>query len=371
MHKAFGIISASNRNTYVDGLQDYRPIGAFSFLGRYRAIDFPISSMSNSNIDRIQVYCNSNPRSLIDHLGTGRHYNINSKSGRLQILFSSNSNKNDVYNTDISYYYENLESIASMNHPYVVIAPSYMVYTADFADLIQTHVESRADITLLYHSVDTAKDEFLGCDTLNLNRQKGVESITANHGSAKNKHIFMDTYVMKKDLFVELVKKAKERSSMYNLVDIINVECEELDIRGVAHKGYFAALTDFPSYVKANMDLINHGAAKDLFHEDWPIYTRTNDSSPTHYYETADVKNSVVSNGCKIEGSVENCIVGRGVVIKKGAVVKNSIIFAGSMIGEDVHMENMVVDKWAQIIHAKEVIGDAEHFGYIKRKDLV
>ena len=92
MYKAFGIVSSSGRNIYVDGMQDYRPIGAFSFLGRYRVIDFPISNMTNSNIERIQVYINNKPRSVVEHLGTGRHYNINSKSGKLQLLFSEHNN---------------------------------------------------------------------------------------------------------------------------------------------------------------------------------------------------------------------------------------------------------------------------------------
>ena len=101
MYKAFGIVNSSGRNIYVDGMQDYRPIGAFSFLGRYRVIDFPISNMTNSNIDRIQVYINNKPRSIVEHVGTGRHYNINSKSGKLQLLFSEHNNDNDIYNTDI------------------------------------------------------------------------------------------------------------------------------------------------------------------------------------------------------------------------------------------------------------------------------
>ena len=100
MYKAFGIVNSSGRNIYVDGMQDYRPIGAFSFLGRYRVIDFPISNMTNSNIDCIQVYINNKPRSVVEHVGTGRHYNINSKSGKLQLLFSEHNNDNDIYNTD-------------------------------------------------------------------------------------------------------------------------------------------------------------------------------------------------------------------------------------------------------------------------------
>ena len=160
MYKAFGIVSSSGRNIYVDGMQDYRPIGAFSFLGRYRVIDFPISNMTNSDIDRIQVYINNKPRSVVEHLGTGRHYNINSKSGKLQLLFSEHNNDNDIYNTDISCYLDNMESLSRMNHPYVVIAPSYMVYSIDFDQFLHTHIESGADVTLLYHAVDNAKEAY-------------------------------------------------------------------------------------------------------------------------------------------------------------------------------------------------------------------
>jgi glucose-1-phosphate adenylyltransferase len=371
MYKAFGIINSSSRNIWVEGLQDYRPIGAFSFLGRYRVIDFAISNMSNSGIDRIQVYINSKPRSLVEHLGTGRHYNINSKSGKLQILFSNTDAGNDIYNTDVKAYYENLEYIKRMHHPYVVIAPSYMVYSANFSDLIEQHVSSGADITMLYHSVDNAKEAYLNCTVVNLNRQKGILSLEPNHGNKDKRNASLATYVMKKDLFIELIEKARQTSSMFTLVDIVNASCSELDVRGVQHKGYLAAINDFNAYYKANMDLIDMKTAQSLFVDDWPIYTRTNNSSPTHYYSTASVRNSVISNGCIIEGDLENCIIGRGCIIKKGAVVKNSIILAGSVIGENIRVENQVVDKRARLIHVKEVISPADKPGYIHREDTL
>ena len=371
MYKAFGIVNSSGRNIYVDGMQDYRPIGAFSFLGRYRVIDFPISNMTNSNIDRIQVYINNNPRSIVEHVGTGRHYNINSKSGKLQLLFSEHNNDNDIYNTDISCYMDNMESLSRMQQPYVVIAPSYMVYSIDFDQFIHTHIDSSADVTLLYHSVDNAKEAYLTCNVLELNRQKGVEAIGANHGNKKSQNIYMDTCVMKTELFISLVKEAKKLSSMYTLTDILNDKCETLDIRGVAHKGYFASITDFPSYYAANMNLLDYKAAQELFHENWPIYTRTNDSCPTQYFSTAEVKNSVISNGCQIEGTVENSVIGRGCIIKKGAVVRNSVVLAEVTIGEDVHVENEVVDKWARLIRKKEIVSPADQPGYIKRNDTL
>ena len=371
MAKAFGIVNTSGNHIWVEGMQDFRPIGAFSFLGRYRVVDFAISNMSNSGMDRIQVFAGNNPRSLIEHLGTGRHYNINSKRGKLQILFAQSYSKNDIYNTDISAFFENLDSIQKMKEEYVVIAPSYMVYTVDFGKVMKEHTKSGAHITLLYHPVKDANMNYLNCYFMSLNRQNGVLSITKNRGNEAERDIFMDTYIMKKDLFIELIQKARSLSSMYTLPQIVNIMCEELDIRGYKHEGYFAAITNFKSYYDANMSLVKYENTKELFDEEWPIYTRTNDSCPTQYCEGADVKQSVISNGCVIEGKIENSIIGRGCVIKKGTIIKNSIILPDSRIEEGIHVENYVVGKHSKLIHCKELVADVETPGYVRRGDTL
>ena len=371
MSRALGIVNFAANNIWVDGLSEYRPIGAFSFLGRYRIIDFPLSNLSNSGIDQIQVYVRRKARSLAEHLGTGRHYNINSKRGKVHLLFSETEVLDDMYNTDISAFLDNMEIIERIHCPYVVIAPSYMVYTMNFDSLLQTHIDSGADITLLYHSVDNAREKFLNCDILNLNKQKGVESIEKNRGSAQKRNIFMDTYVMSKELFIELIKKARKISSMYTLPQIVNESSADLDIRGVSHRGYFASITDFNSYYNANISLIDIKTAEGLFNPEWPIYTKTNDSCPTQYLEGASVKNSVISNGCLIEGTVENSVIGRGCQIKAGAVIKNSVVLSHTVVGENAHLENQVMDKWAKVIHGNEIIAEEGHPGYIRREDVL
>ena len=125
------------------------------------------------------------------------------------------------------------------------------------------------------------------------------------------------------------------------------------------------------SYYEANLSLLDFKSAFSLFDDNWPIYTRTNNSCPTHYFDTANVSNSVISNGSMIEGTVENSIVGRGCTIKKGAVIKNCVVLADCTIGENVHIENLVVDKHAKITHAKEIICPADEPGYIKRNDTL
>ena len=181
----------------------------------------------------------------------------------------------------------------------------------------------------------------------------------------------MDTYVMKKELFLALVSRAHNMSAMYSLDDIVDEACQELDVRAVPHRGYFASITDFKSYYDANMSLIDLKNATNLFVNDWPIYTRTNDSCPTQYFTGSSVKSSVVSNGCLIEGRIENSVIGRGCVIKEGAVIKNCVISSGVVIGKGVHAENLVVDKHAKLIRGKRIIASPDKPGYIERGDTL
>ncbi|SFB73906.1 glucose-1-phosphate adenylyltransferase subunit GlgD [Butyrivibrio sp. YAB3001] len=370
-NKAFGIVSSADNSIHVEGLHDYRPIGSFSFLGRFRVIDFPISNMSNSGMDRIQVYVRSRARSIAEHIGSGRHYNINSKRGKIQLLFAEDTNPHSIYNNDISAYMENIDIIERMHQDYVIIAPSFMVYKQDFKQLLDTHIESGADVTLLYHKVDNAKEYYQNCKTVSINRQKGILSIERNLGTAKEKNIFMETYCMSKEVFISLIKEARSLSSIYTLSDIVNLKCKDMDIRGVQHKGYFASLLSLSDYYRASIDLLDYDVASNLFRPEWPIYTRTTDSCPTQYFETSSVTNSFISNGCLLEGSVENSVIGRSVEIKKGATVKNSIIMAYAVIEEGVHIENAIVDKWAHIIHVKDISGTPEHPQYVKRRDTL
>ena len=372
MAKAFGIINTTGNHIWVEGMQDYRPIGAFSFLGKYRVIDFPMSNFSNSGIDRIHVIAGSKPRSLTEHIGSGRHYNINSKRGNVQMLFAENFSRNSIYNTDIAVFDENLaDSVAKMTEPYVIVAPSHMVFKQDFSVLLDAHVSSGADITLLYHSVDNANACYINCDYVELNRQKGILSIAKNRGNEAKRDIFLDTYVMKTELFIEMIQKAKSLSSMYTLPQIVNLSCAELDVRGYAHEGYFAAVTDLKSYYDSNLALLDIEEAEKLINEDWPIYTRTNDSCPTQYFANADVKHSVISNGCLIKGTVENSIIGRGCTIEEGVVIKNSVVLPDTYIAKDIVLECQVIDKHSKLLHCTELIASADEPGYVRRGDTL
>lgn len=370
MKNVLGIISYDDSSVYVSGLSQYRPIPSLSFLGRYRLIDFAMSNLTNSGIKDIQVFVKNKPRSVIEHLGSGRQYNINSKHGRLRILTGEEPVQSELYNHDVNGYLQNLIHLESHPVDMVVIAPSHMIYTVNFKEVMAAHVESKADVTVLYKTVDNANHRFLETDTLNLDAHHRVLDIEKNRGKYKNRHISLSAYVMTKELFIKLVHLADNLSSVYSLKDIIQEQVKELKMFGYPVKGYVACINSLNAYYESNLELLDAKVASTLFDRHWPIHTRTNDSCPARYTKDAVVRNAMVSNGCVIEGEVINSVIGRGVTVKKGAKIINSIVLAGSFISEDVHLEKVIVDKEAQVIKAKHLRGSTEPM-YVKRNDRV
>ena len=377
MANVLGIIISEGSRIRVKGLKDYRPIGAFSFLGRYRVVDFPLSTMSNSGIDRIHVYAGKNPRSLVEHVGSGRHYNINSKSGGIQVLFSEAGKFNDVYDTDVQAIYENRSVLEKSHREYVVLAPSYMAYAQDYNKALKEHIASGADISVLYHQVSTAKEDFLSSKLVDCGDGNVIHGIVQNLGNEACANVSMATYIMKRTQLLDLIKDAIAFSSGCSLSQIIHEKCRHagepnaLVVKAIRHEGYFADCRSLRDYVDANMDLLNMANADSLFRPDWPNCTRTPDPCPTKYYDTAIVKNSMISNGCIVKGTVENSVIGRSVTISEGATVKNCIISAYVKIGEGVHIEGQVIDKWAKILRTKEICASLDSPGYIKRDDML
>ena len=196
-----------------------------------------------------------------------------------------------------------------------------------------------------------------------------VNAIRRNLGDEDVRAISMESFVMKKSLLIKLIGEARAISSMYNLSDVINAKIGDLNVRAVEHFGYFGPITSLKSYYDANKQLLNPAKAAELFTPDWPIYTRTNDSCPSQYYDEAEVKNSLISNGCEIRGTVIDSVISRGVEIGKGSVVKGCYIAAYTKIGENVYLENQVVDKYVTIDHENKIVAPAEDPGYVKYMD--
>lgn len=371
MIDALGIINFEDSVADIAGITDYRTTSAVSFMGRYRLIDFVLSNMSNSGIQQIQIYVKNKPRSVIEHVGVGAQYNINPKRGRMHILYGESNFRNEVYNHDVANFNQCLHFIEEVNCQYVVIAPSYLVYRCDYSEILKQHVESGNDITLLYKNTDEAKTQFLDCDVVTLDKDKRVVAFEKNRGKYKNRNISLECYIMSKKLFIELIRRAANTSALYWLKDILADCCMDYKIGGVAVKGYVGCINSMKSYLRESLYLSKLENASELFKDDWPIYTKTSDSSPTHYAPGAKVSGCSVSNGCYIEGTIENCVLGRNVVVKKGAIVKNCILLQGAYIGENAKLENVVVDKEAIVHHVKKLVGTEDAPIYVKRRDRI
>ena len=369
--RALGIINFEDDTANIEGLGEFRPVPAIAFLGRYRVIDFILSNMTNSGIHNVHVYCKEKPRNLFDHLGDGTLYNINSKRGKLRILFGEKSFSSPVYNNDIANFILNMQYIEEDPNPYVVVAPSYFVYSLDFNPVLKAHVDSKADVTVLYKATNEAKNRFLGCDVLMLDKEKRVTEFAKNRGNYKTRNVSLEAYVMTKKLFIELVEKAAKTSSLYWFKDILAESAGTLDIRGYGVKGYVSCLNSLPEYYRTSMELRDRDESASLVKPEWPIYTHTNDSCPTRYTENAEVTDSLIANGCVIEGKVNGSVISRNVTIRKGAEVKDSIILPGAYIGEKAKLDHVIVDKYAIVHHVKKLEGTDEEPVYVKRRDRI
>lgn len=368
MASALGIISYNDTNVYVEGLQEERPVAAFNFLGRYRLIDFPISNMTNSGIDEVQIYTTGNIRPLIKHIGSGRQYNVNSKHGDIRLLPTFTKNSRVV--PDIEAFAQSIEEIEGNKSEYVVIAPVNSVYVANYQDLIDAHIESGADISILAKKVSGANEKYIGCQILSADKAD-VKGISINDGAKKSALLSLETYIMKREVFIQAIKDAKATSSMYWLKDIINDYCAEKAVKAISQRGNVYVIYDLKSYYECNLEILDAAKMKDFAKPSWPIYTRTKDSAPAIYSKTGSAITSLVSNGAKIAGTVKGSVVGRGVVVGKGAIVENCVIMPEVTIADGAFLKNVVVDKFAKISKKTDIVAEDDQPIYIGRGENV
>ncbi len=368
MARAMGIISFEGDDVRIEGISQHRPFSSVSFIGRYRLIDFPISNFTNSDVSLIHVYVKEKPRSVFEHVGMGQQYNINSKHGKLRVMYGEKEITSTIYNTDIQAYLQNENYIIENDFDHVIIAPSHFVYLQNFKEVLVAHEKSGVDVTFLYKETDQADKQFHGCQALITNDMGRIVDISTNRGQASHRKISTECYILKKSLFLDLCHKANALSSIYWFKNILAEHIYDLVMVGYPIAGTCLAIRDLQSYYSANMSLINNSAS-DLFDENWPIYTRTNDSVPVYYGDKAQVSQALVANGSVINGTVKNCVIGRNAIIETGAVVKDSIILPYAQIGHDVKISSCIVDKHAKIYQQKEIIGKKEKPIYINRRD--
>lgn len=369
MAKVIGLVNLHSDIEFT-GLTERRPVASVSFLGRYGIIDFVLSNMSNSKIDAVGVMIQQKPRSLFKHLKNGISWNFNQKAGGVSLLYNEKYANDPKYNHDINNLVENIHFLETSNSDYVVIAPAHVVTTMDYTDVIDAHEKSGATITMVYTKAKDADVSWVGCDILDI--ENGLLTGTSvNKGTRKKQNISLETYVINTKELISIINKAHKISAFYDLKDILGYLCDEKQIHTYEYKGYARYLDSTAAYFKYSLEMLDIDISSRVFKSNWPIYTNTNDTPPTKYLDNAEVKKSFVANGTVIDGTIENSIIGREVVIGKGAVIKNCVIFSGSKIAPGAVLENVIIDKRASVEKKLELKGTEDNPLYIKEGDRV
>ncbi len=369
--KAVGIIFSNIHDNNVPELVRVRTLGSIPFGGRYRLIDFPLSNMVNSGIDTVGIITKSNYQSLMDHVGSGKDWDLARKDGGVIILPPFGDVENgSLYTSRL----EALKGITSFlfraDEDYVVMTDCDAVNRINYNDVIEYHIRNNADITLVYQKLvpDVSSEEHATTLDVQGNRVVGVKYRTDVEGQLAN--VFINVFVMKKTLLQNIVMDSISKNKSHFMSDVIASNLKGMRIMGYEHKGYYAGITSLQAYYDSNMALLEEKNRHELF-GDRSVFTKIRDSAPTKYGNSAIVKNSMIADGCVIEGEVENSIIFRNVKVARGTVVKNSIIMQNTVLGENCSLNCIIADKNVTIKDKRVLSGSENHPFYIGKGIMV
>ena len=368
---ALGIIFPNAYDSYVPELVNDRLMASIPFAGRYRMVDFVLSSMVTSGIDNISILVRNNYHSLMDHLGSGREWDLTRKNGGLSIYPPYSEKGMKVYAGRVDGLASILETLKDQKEKYVVMTDSNIAVNFDFKAMLDAHIASGADVTVAY-----AKEEIPAAmknctDYSNLyftfKLEDGrVKKMYINSQEDGVQNLSMNIYIIDRELLINEITTAFVRGYVYFERDILAPQTEKLNIQAYEYKGYKARICDMKSYFDENMKLLDDENLDGLF-EGNPVYTKVRDDNPTRYIAGAKGKNSLVADGCVIEGIVENCILFRGVKVAKGAKVKNCVLMQDTVVEYGANLEYVITDKNVTISVAQELHGTESFPVYVAK----
>lgn len=345
MGNVLGLVFANMHDTTLGDMTKNRTMGSVMFGGRYRLIDFPLSNMVNSGISEVGVITKSNYQSLLDHLGSAREWDLARKKGGLYILPPFGNVESTLYRGRIEAIYGAMSFIKHSRAKYVILSDCDVVTNIDYKPIVAAHIESGADITAVAHTGVYSSDDIKTSTVFNVDADKNVTSVLINPDISGTCTTSLNVFVMSMDFLIETVNDAMARGNVSFERNILQEKCRELKIKIYEYDNYFSKLNSPESYFKSNMALLEPENARKLFVPKRSIYTKVSDNAPVKYDLDSKVSNSLIADGCIIEGEVENSVLFRGVKVGKGAKVKNCILMQGTVVGDNAELNYLITDK--------------------------
>lgn len=358
--RAIGIILAGGHNHRMRELSQKRAISAMPVAGSYRSIDFALSNMSNSHIQRVAVLTQYNARSLNEHLSSSKWWDFGRKQGGLYVftpvVTADNSN---WYRGTADAIYQNLDFLKNSHEPYVVIASGDCVYKMDYNKVLEYHIDKKADITVVCKDMP----EGVNVDrygVIKMNEESRIEEFEEKPVVAKTNTVSCGIYVIRRRLLIELIEKSAEENR-YDLVADILIRYKGMKrIFGYKMKDYWKNIASVEDYYETNMDFLKPDVRNYFFREYPDVYSKVDDLPPAKYNVGSEVKNSLVSSGSIINGKVENSIIFKKVFVGNNCTIKNSIILNDVYIGDNTHIENCIVESRDTIRANSYYVGEGE-----------
>ncbi len=360
MNNTMGIILTGGKNNRLKELSMERSISAVPFGGKYRAIDFALSNMINSGIRNVGIPTQYNFRSLMDHLSSGKEWDLDRKNDGLFIFPPYLSEYGTGwYKGTADAIYSNLTYLKRSNEEFIVINQGYAIYNMNYTEMLEQHVDKDADITIACRYMDDfTQDELSHLGIVEKDTEQRVTDLQEKPLNPRSNFASMGIYVIKRKMLISLLEDSAAHGFFEFVKDILIRKLNELRLYTYEFKGYWRPLSTIQLYYRANMELLDPVVRHELFVKNGKVFTKVKDEPPAKYNEEAVVKNAVVADGCIIEGQVENSILFRGVKIRKGAHVKNSIVMQDAEVAENSVLNNCILDKNVFISGGKQLNGD-------------
>lgn len=346
-----GIIFSEIYNGGLDVFTADRNMGAIPFGGRYRLVDFVLSNMVNSGITNIGVLATQHYHSLMDHLSNTQEWDLNRKKGGLLIIppFATESYNHNVHGK-LAELRNALDYLQDSTSPYVLLADAQVVYNMDYRPVLEAHIASGRDITVVANKEDgTNPGNFFS--VFQTDEDGTVTSVLRNYPARAGDYANMNVYVIGREKLIEVVRECTARGLYHLERDFIQSQFNrgELTINLYPFEGTVLRVRNVDEYFSNCLSLTDECVGAALFRPDRPVYTRVHDEVPTYYGNNCQVSECIIADGCIVDGSAQHSVLSRGVQIGTGADIKNCIIMQGSVIGEGAVLENVIVDKWATI----------------------